>query len=235
MNRPAAKEKTRSSGPSMSYLQTRIRASRLLNAARILAIIELTHRLHQAYRFAYDKQAADWLLPQNPAQPQTGTGGHTQTSDCAHIRANLLGDPRNRSALNDAWTRSQFGTNSAHEEGGLLGQVIDEGQPYQKDIVINQTYTTPSTSPPISLQGFTNWAQGQIASNSNTVAFGYWYHTHPFNQGAHVLGFVVGNPNVPSGNDASVSATLGLRGIIVSRTRIVVFDSSGNIQCSFRR
>jgi len=99
--------------------------------------------------------------PQNPAQPQAGTGGHTQTSDCAHIRANLLGDPRNRSALNDAWTRSQFGTNSAHEEGGLLGQVIDEGQPYQKDIVINQTYTTPSTSPQFRFKGSLTGLRGK--------------------------------------------------------------------------
>ncbi len=177
---------------------------------------------------------------QNPAQAQTGTGGHTQTGDCAYIRANLLGDPRNRSALNDAWKRTQAGTNSAHEEGGLLGQVIDEGQPYQKDIVINQTYTAASSSPAGALQGFTNWAQGQIASNSNTVAFGYWYHTHPFKQGTPVAnnpGYVYGNPNIPSGNgyDASVSGNLGLRGIIVSRTNVVVFDSSGSILCKFKR
>jgi len=50
-----------------SYLKTRIRGSRLRNAARILVLIELTQRLHQAYRQAYDKQAADRLLPQNPA------------------------------------------------------------------------------------------------------------------------------------------------------------------------
>ena len=51
---------------SNSYLKTRIRGSRLRNAARILAVIELTQRLHQAYAQAYDKQAAEWLLPQNP-------------------------------------------------------------------------------------------------------------------------------------------------------------------------
>lgn len=33
--------------------------------SRILAFLELSRRLHQAYRFAYDKQAAEWLLPQN--------------------------------------------------------------------------------------------------------------------------------------------------------------------------
>lgn len=51
---------------SNSYLKTRIWGSRLQNAARILAIVELTQRLHQAYRQAYDKQTAGWLLPQNP-------------------------------------------------------------------------------------------------------------------------------------------------------------------------
>ena len=65
MNRPAAKEKRRSSERSQGYLKTRIRASRLQNAARLLAIIELSQRLHQAYEQAYDKEAAEWLLPQN--------------------------------------------------------------------------------------------------------------------------------------------------------------------------
>src|SRR5216684_8750535 len=65
MNRPAAKEKTRSSGPARSYLQTRVRGQRLYEAAFILAFVELTRRLHQAYEQAYDKQAAEWLLPQN--------------------------------------------------------------------------------------------------------------------------------------------------------------------------
>jgi hypothetical protein len=60
----AAKEKIRSSGPTRSYLKTCIRGSRLQNAARILALIELTRRVHQAYEQAYDKQAADRLLPQ---------------------------------------------------------------------------------------------------------------------------------------------------------------------------
>ena len=77
MKPPAAKGKTsqldrsrsshRAPGPTMSYLQTRVRASRLYEAAFILAIAELTRRLHQACEQAYDKQAADWLLPQNPA------------------------------------------------------------------------------------------------------------------------------------------------------------------------
>jgi|SRR5215831_406689 len=65
MNRAAAKEKRGSSGPSRSYLQTRVRASRLQNAA-ILAFIELSRRLNQAYARAYDKSASGQLLPQNP-------------------------------------------------------------------------------------------------------------------------------------------------------------------------
>jgi|GEM_PF-5389369 len=53
-------------GHPTSYLKTRIRGSRLQNAARLLVLVELSRRLHQAYRFAYDKQAADQLLPQDP-------------------------------------------------------------------------------------------------------------------------------------------------------------------------
>ena len=65
-SRPISSSFTRrASRPATTYLKTRIRGSRLLNAARILAFIELSRRLHQAYRHAYDKQAADQLLPQN--------------------------------------------------------------------------------------------------------------------------------------------------------------------------
>ena len=77
MKRPAAKGKItqldrsrlahRASGPTLSYLKTRVRASRLYQAAFILAIAELTRRLHQAYQQAYDKHAVDWVLPQKPA------------------------------------------------------------------------------------------------------------------------------------------------------------------------
>jgi hypothetical protein len=56
----------RASGPTLSYPKTRVRGSRLLEAAFILAIAELTRRLHLAYQHAYDKQAAGKVLPQNP-------------------------------------------------------------------------------------------------------------------------------------------------------------------------
>src|SRR5262249_41354101 len=77
MNRLAAKEKRRSSGRSRSYPKTRVRASRLQNAARILAFIELSRRLHQAYRQAYDKQAADRLLPQNTFSQSSSSPDNT--------------------------------------------------------------------------------------------------------------------------------------------------------------
>mgnify|MGYP003288520115 CR=1 FL=1 len=87
----AAKGKIRSYGPTRSYLQTRVRASRLLNAVRILALLELSRRLHQAYRQAYDKQAADWLLPQNSNTPQTTDTPQT----ICHIMADIAQDEAN--------------------------------------------------------------------------------------------------------------------------------------------
>ena len=72
-----------------SYLKTRIRGSRLLNAARLLVLVEITQRLHQAYRYAYDKQAADRLLPQNPTP--TPTPPHQQPphqDECSTYLAN---------------------------------------------------------------------------------------------------------------------------------------------------
>ena len=78
MKRPATKEKrasaiacsvarTRATGPPPSYPKTRVRGSRLYEAAFILAIIELTRRLHPAYEQAYDKHAVGSVLPQKPA------------------------------------------------------------------------------------------------------------------------------------------------------------------------
>ena len=80
MKRPATKEKrasaiacsvarTRATGPPPSYPKTRVRGSRLYEAAFILAIIELTRRLHPAYEQAYDKHAVGSVLPQNPDAP----------------------------------------------------------------------------------------------------------------------------------------------------------------------
>lgn len=70
---------------SNSYLKTRIRGSRLQNAARLLLLVELTQRLHQAYAQAYDKQASDQLLPQNSNTPQT----------ICHIMADVAQDEAN--------------------------------------------------------------------------------------------------------------------------------------------
>ena len=84
---PAAKEKSRASAQSRGYLKTRIRGQRLLNVARILALVELTKRLHQTYRFAYDKQAADWLLPQKPVPaPGPDPTEHIGLSPCLQSR-----------------------------------------------------------------------------------------------------------------------------------------------------
>jgi hypothetical protein len=83
-------------GRSTSYLKTRIRGSRLQNAARILVLVELTQRLHQAYRFAYDKQASDQLLPQNPESVDLVTIEHFNDSHTRDIRAavkRLFSDP----------------------------------------------------------------------------------------------------------------------------------------------
>ena len=86
----------RASGLPMSYLKTRLRGSRLQNSARLLALIELSRRLHQAYRHAYDKQASDQLLPQNPQLPRPNTtvsfpDPHTAQIDFAsQIARNVL-------------------------------------------------------------------------------------------------------------------------------------------------
>lgn len=121
-----------------------------------------------------------------------------------------------------------------YDSNNELVTITMPGLTGQSDLQVMRFYYDTLTVP----SGlFASWAQGQIAGNSNTVAYGYWYHTHPFKQGTPVPNapgyhYV---PNVPSGNDASVSTTLGLRGIIVSSNRIIVFDGSGNVLCRFKR
>jgi hypothetical protein len=67
------------------------------------------------------------------------------------------------------------------------------------------------------------------------VAYDYWYHTHPFDQGDVVDDAVILNPNVPSPEDGTVSGKLGLTGVLVTRTSIIVFDKSGNIKCKLKK
>ena len=116
------------SGLSTSYLKTRIRGSRLPNAARILLFIELSSRLHQAYRHAYNKQAAEWLLPQNPAPTQQG-------GPCDQTIRNIFADDDAQAAASgfeptgfpatDAWrngqNRSQAGGPNPNQWGHLNG------------------------------------------------------------------------------------------------------------------
>jgi RHS repeat-associated protein len=168
----------------------------------------------------------------------TTTGGG-DPGDCSGHRTRLLG--QNKNALIDAWNRSQVGTVMAHEEGGLLGTLIDEGQPWQKDQQIDERFD-PTRGSTGKLKGFTPWGQKKIARDSGVVAYRYWYHTHPFEAGDQdpldPNIYYVG-PNHPSMNDKSVSSPypegLGLMGVIVSSTNIIVFDGSGIILCNFKR
>ena len=118
-----------------------------------------------------------------------------------------------------------------------MGEVIDYGQPYQKDRRMDTRFTNPPNLPPTTLGNtFGPWAKSQMGKDSSDVNYTYWYHTHPFTEGDVVQGLVVGNPNHPSliDGDADVSQQLALTGVVVSKTRIVVFDMFGE-KCSFRR
>lgn len=68
------------------------------------------------------------------------------------------------------------------------------------------------------------------------VAFDYSYHTHPFDKGSHDADYkVYGDPDKPSWDDSVIAREhLRIPGIIVSRTRIIVYDGTGN-DCKFSR
>ena len=174
--------------------------------------------------------------PQDPAQQQTNqkSKGRKGTTECASIRAVLLGNSRIKAVLDDTWNRSVQG--SHEEQGGLLGEGIDYGLPNKNIWVAEPFYRLGGAS--TSLKGFTDWAVNQIKSDKERVVYHFWYHTHPFEKNEYVPGVgTAGDPNLPSGElyDLHTSAETGLLGIIVSRTNIVVFDKDGVIRCSFAR
>jgi hypothetical protein len=91
---------------------------------------------------------------------------------------------------------------------------------------------------------FGNWAFEKIEDDRGSVKFSYPYHTHPFNRGDTpsdlARGGSVGDPDFPSegiiDGDESVAWMLRpLTGVIVSPTKIVVYDSAGVVNCTFNR
>ena len=60
-----------------------------------VAIFELTRRLHQAYEQAYDKQAAEWLLPQEP-RPQPHPTPTPQPDPCVTAAFDAIHQNGNR-------------------------------------------------------------------------------------------------------------------------------------------
>ena len=177
-----------------------------------------------------------------PQKAAAGNKSPKESKECAAHRARLLGDQRNKSALEDAWKRSQVGAvTTAHEEGGLLGTVIDYGQPYQRDQIVNAIYSVPQNVPSVSLDGVREWAIRKMASDANVVTYNYHYHTHPHNTGDVIpgVGFkaapvTIGNVDIPSGADVYVSNRLNLPGVIVNKEHIIVFKGS-EILCTFNR
>ena len=92
------------------------------------------------------------------------------------------------------------------------------------------------------LVGFTKWALTQKAQGENG-GYQYWYHTHPFDKGAFVDGETLADQNNPSGTargplpwgDYGTSGRLQLDGILISKSQVVVFDSTDKIKCRFQR
>lgn len=161
-----------------------------------------------------------------------------ESKECAQHKATLLANSQNKAALDDAWNRSLPGNvNTAREQGGLLGQTIDYGQPFDKEAFrVNERFTRRPYTSPAALEGFSNWAIDTMRRNRAFVAYGYWYHTHPHNEGDKIPNYgIVGNSEFPTGlkGDQGISVDLNLLGVLITKNRIVVFDKEGVIRCHF--
>ncbi|MGH9966661.1 MAG: hypothetical protein ACREBG_02345 [Pyrinomonadaceae bacterium] len=118
-----AARRTRATGPTRSYLKTRVRASRLYEAAFILVLIELNRRLHQAYQQAYDKHAADRLLPQKSGveflpNPIGSSYGDKNRDQIKSIIDSLLQNERCRRAFEIVGLQT---INQTVEKGVVIG------------------------------------------------------------------------------------------------------------------
>jgi hypothetical protein len=158
----------------------------------------------------------------------------SSASDCSGIKQDLLGDITNRRALNDAWTRSRYGDRFNNTEvGGLLGRSMSNFR--GKTFYANAQFPGRPGSLRHVLQGFTRWAQDEIANAGEGNEYHYWFHSHPFDDGAIVDAEQMGDPSGPSNRDAQVSRILHLNGVLITKDLILVFDGSGRIKCKFNR
>ena len=74
---------------------------------------------------------------------QKGKGGSNKASkECNEIEKEVMGNPQNRAALDEAWRESEYGTPNRREQGGLLGRSMLHGFP-----VVNRRFTRPANTP----------------------------------------------------------------------------------------
>jgi hypothetical protein len=145
------------------------------------------------------------------------------------MRQRLLGDPNAASAIDAAWTRSQAtAEHPKREEGGLFGRVDATGSSIDS-VFVRQGNAQGS------LSGFEKWAQNKIRDNRGLATYDFWYHTHP-REMVPGEGLAI-NPEFPTGEggDLGVSKDLNLRGILITKKHVTVFDQKGFINCYFDR
>jgi hypothetical protein len=226
MKRPAAKGKTRSSGSSRSYLQTRVRASRLYEAASILAIFELTRRLHQAYEQAYDKRAADWLLPQNTmalAKVSGGTGNSpsfsqdqikTAVNACSHayFRITIQSIDPSRPRYNGTVNGTDLDTSAGNSNVTVVNDVKSFSGKKLRDIYVQ--HGGPSGSPLLGLtvggfgdsfSAYRDFTANDLKPGQTTLAgVSAWEDTQIWELGNSLAGIKSHN-NLPSRIEAGQS------------------------------
>ncbi|MGH9930827.1 MAG: hypothetical protein ACREA9_16575, partial [Pyrinomonadaceae bacterium] len=165
------------------------------------------------------------------ANPQNSANDKL-SPECASMRRRLLDDPNTAAAIDEAWRRSQAtAEHPKQEHGGLFGRVDGTGS------TIDSVFVRQSSAQG-SLVGFGKWAQNKIRNNHGIATYDFWYHTHPHEPGEMVPGEGMAiNPEFPTGEggDIGVSQDLKLRGILITKKHVTVFDPKGFINCYFER
>lgn len=162
--------------------------------------------------FNYDSPITVACIPQNPSPQAPTVDNRVDPYPCAPTARELTQNPVVRTALNQAWADSGYGTRNAHEEGGWI---FADNQ--------NNAITIVRAAPG------TDSDMSSMATNLTPIGIGSrligWFHTHPFREGAPIPsqpGYIYGDQRQPSQDDRDVSRDLQVPGLIRNRRGVSV-------------
>jgi hypothetical protein len=204
----------------------------------------------------YDPQYLNYLLG-NPTQGQTGQQDDKNKEQQDDKNKRKKPGPKtkefckiweplidwSRGALNAFWKLSEYGTDNAHEVGGLMGYAT---APFiESSPIHNPGKPTDDFDANIRVTGLPAFAE-KMKNEMPNIHWIFYIHTHPFDTGQKILvkgnhekngqWVTAGDVNYPSTGPNSDLSNLptGFIGIILTKSSIVLYTKEGR-RCRFNR